>query len=131
MKPQINPFIKHLVIIFPAAVFFILIAVNSFGTLEILSNSSFKNPVMAEVPFDHDGHNETAGLDDCAICHHVFEDGVITSESSEDMPCADCHDPSEQRNGLNLSAAYHGLCKNCHLKESKGPVVCGECHIKQ
>ena len=39
--------------------------------------------------FDHDEHNEAAGIEDCAVCHHVWEDGkLVPDESSEDTPCA-------------------------------------------
>lgn len=123
---------KHFV--FPAvsaAVLFLAMAVYGSDTLEILSNAAFENPVMAEVPFPHDSHNERAQIDDCSVCHHVWENGELSTESSEGTPCADCHDPSLHRRGLNLSAAYHGLCKDCHIKEGRGPIVCGECHRKR
>jgi hypothetical protein len=26
--------------------------------------------------------------------------------------------------------AYHLNCKGCHQEQKKGPVMCGECHVK-
>lgn len=97
-------------------------------TLEMLSNKSFPAPVMPEVTFLHDDHNDRAKLEDCSVCHHHYENGARTDESSEGTPCADCHRPALHSRGFNLSAAYHGLCKTCHLDQKKGPVACGECH---
>lgn len=99
-------------------------------TLEMLSNKCFPDPEMPEVTFPHDDHNKRAKLEDCSICHHHYENGVLTDESSEGTPCADCHRPSLHPKGLNLAAAYHAQCKGCHLDQKKGPVVCGECHKK-
>jgi hypothetical protein len=27
--------------------------------------------------------------------------------------------------------AYHKQCKDCHVEMKKGPVACGECHVKR
>ncbi len=98
------------------------------GPFETLSNGMFQNPRMPKAVFAHDSHNKRAGAEDCSICHHTYDNGILTGESSEGAACADCHKPSEHREGLNLSAAYHTRCKGCHLSVKKGPVVCGECH---
>ncbi|MCP4748920.1 MAG: cytochrome c3 family protein [Desulfobacteraceae bacterium] len=100
--------------------------------LEYLDNEAFEDPRRPAVPFSHDTHNQTAELDDCAQCHHVYdEDGQkIEDESSEDQACADCHglDDDEQKPGL--MKAYHLNCKTCHISSRKGPVACGQCHPK-
>lgn len=100
-------------------------------TLEMLSNKAFSDPRMPEVAFFHDAHNERANLKKCSVCHHLYEYNVLTDESSEGTPCADCHRPALHPKGFNLSAAYHAQCKGCHLDQKKGPVVCGECHKKK
>ena len=106
------------------------------------------------VCFQHDAHNEKAGLENCDRCHHLYdEDGkFIDGQSSEDKSCSECHAGnsgstnsdgssstavgsvanSGSSNSLNidLAAKYHKLCRDCHLEKEKGPVVCGECHKK-
>jgi hypothetical protein len=95
--------------------------VDAFGSLE--------RPVSM---FDHDAHNEKAMIEDCAECHHVYEDGkLVEGESSEDRGCADCHTLKAQGNQPGLRMAYHRQCKSCHVEKKKGPVACGECHVKK
>ncbi|MBF0201474.1 MAG: cytochrome c3 family protein [Desulfamplus sp.] len=80
------------------------------------------------VCFDHDRHNEKAGLDECSLCHHVYEGGrLVPHASSDDTSCSECHATS---NELDLAVKYHKLCRDCHLGEKKGPVVCAQCHVK-
>ena len=55
-------------------------------TLEKISNSVFSKPRQPSVGFMHDEHNEMAGIDDCAVCHHLYEDNtLVQDESSEDL----------------------------------------------
>ena len=99
---------------------------------DYIDNSVYTSPTQSKVNFIHDSHNETAKIDDCSICHHLYEDGVlIESESSEDMPCADCHSPKMFNKEITLTTAFHKNCKGCHMKEKKGPIMCGECHKRQ
>jgi len=92
-----------------------------FGTLE--------RPVCV---FDHDAHNEQAQIEDCAECHHVYEDGkLLEAESSEGTGCAECHTLEAQGTQPGLRNAYHRQCKRCHVEMKKGPVACGECHVKK
>lgn len=81
------------------------------------------------VRFVHDAHNEKAGLEDCAVCHHdAVKDGKMTMESSsEGIPCADCHAADAQK-GTPLQRAFHRQCIECHQKGNKGPTACGGCH---
>lgn len=86
------------------------------------------------VCFPHDEHNEAAGLEDnCARCHHVFDEKgqLMADESSEDTTCAECHLSGDNQNEMDLIVRYHKLCRDCHISEKSGPVVCGECHRKQ
>jgi len=81
------------------------------------------------VIFDHDAHNEKAGIEDCNVCHHVYRDGkLVPDESSEDQKCSDCHKQKSSDGSTPLMKAYHERCKGCHVKEKKGPITCGECH---
>lgn len=100
-------------------------------TLETLTNRAFPKPRMPEVPFLHDRHNENARIDDCTLCHHTYENGVRSDESSEGTACAECHRPALHPRGFNLAAAYHARCRNCHLEQKNGPVACGECHRRR
>ena len=81
--------------------------------------------------FDHDGHSDYEAIEDCYVCHHLYEDGeLVPEESSEDMKCVECHkvDPNDGSTGLVL--AYHLMCKKCHEKQKAGPIACGECHVR-
>lgn len=84
------------------------------------------------VCFNHDEHNEKAGLeDDCALCHHMYEDGqLVEDESSEDMACSECHAEKNDPKQFELTSAYHKRCRDCHLEKKQGPVTCGACHEK-
>jgi len=84
------------------------------------------------VPFVHDEHNEKAGIDDCVVCHHSKnDDGTRDMEnSSEGESCSSCHDVKRTDGGTPLMRAYHRQCIDCHKKEGKGPVACGQCHKK-
>jgi len=83
------------------------------------------------VVFLHDAHNEAAAFE-YAACHHVYdEDGrLLENETSEDKECSECHAAKDDPRHLDLVASYHNLCKGCHEKEKKGPVMCSECHVK-
>ncbi|MCP3926304.1 MAG: cytochrome c3 family protein [Desulfobacterales bacterium] len=119
---------------------YLLIIIIIFGISSIvLSNqqsvidrSVFKNPQRSSALFNHDDHNEKAELEDCAICHHVYEDKkLVEGESSEDDSCSSCHTLKRtEKNIISIRTAFHKRCKRCHFKVSKGPVLCGECHIK-
>ena len=83
--------------------------------------------------FDHDTHNEMAQIDDCAVCHHVWENGkIVEDESSEDSPCSECHGlTATPENSMPLANAFHTQCRGCHVATGKGPLLCGECHKKE
>lgn len=99
--------------------------------MTVVDNTVFDNPQRTPSRFEHDLHNEIAGIDDCAECHHVYEDGVkLEDESSEDLRCADCHALEASGDTPSLIKAFHLNCKGCHQTQGKGPILCGECHIK-
>ena len=99
-----------------------------------IENIVFENPQRPASIFDHDEHNEKAELEDnCARCHHVYEGNkLVQDESSEDTHCSECHSVKETKeNSIALRAAYHKQCNDCHFESKQGPVLCGECHIKE
>ncbi|NLW81849.1 MAG: cytochrome c3 family protein [Desulfovibrionales bacterium] len=98
-----------------------VLKVDAFGKLE--------RPVSV---FDHDTHNEKAQAEDCSLCHHVYKDGKkVEGESSEGQACSECHTLKAQGTQPGLRMAYHQQCKKCHIDQKKGPVACGECHVKK
>jgi hypothetical protein len=111
-----------------------LCAVVVAGAQEDMTNidsSVFENPERTRAVFRHDSHNEKAGIDACNECHHVFKDGKkLEDASSEDRRCADCHGPAASGKTPSLRKAFHLNCRGCHEKSGKGPVMCGECHLK-
>ncbi len=99
--------------------------------MEVVDNSVFENHQRTPSVFFHDEHNENAGIDGCAECHHIYEKGErLEDESSEDQSCSDCHNLEGGDGQPSLIKAFHGNCKGCHLDEKKGPILCGECHVK-
>jgi len=123
------------------AMAFILLTLGAWGTVfgqdedpEIvrMDTSAFDTTRRPAALFDHDQHNENAGLEDCAVCHHVWEEGkIVEDESSEDSPCSECHGlrPGPE-NSMALANAYHTQCRTCHIDSGKGPLLCGQCHKK-
>ena len=109
----------------------VLAVAQSFSQedMRVVDNSEFERPVRVSSVFEHDVHNETAGLDDCSVCHHLYEDGkLVEGESSEDQSCADCHPADGSGDTPSLRRAYHLNCKGCHLSNRTGPVMCAQCH---
>lgn len=97
-----------------------------------MDNSAFETVRRPAALFDHDDHNEKAGLEDCAVCHHVWENGkIVEDESSEDSSCSECHGITPgPENTMALANAYHTQCRTCHIDAGKGPLLCGQCHKK-
>jgi hypothetical protein len=110
---------------------FVLAVAQSFSQEEmrVVDNAVFVRPVSVPSVFEHDIHNETAGLDDCSVCHHLYEDGkLIEDESSEDQACSECHMIDGSGGNPSLRRAFHLNCKGCHLSERAGPIMCAQCH---
>ena len=109
----------------------ILVSAYSQDDMVVVDNSVFSKPARTPAVFVHDEHNETAGIEACNECHHVYEDGVkLEDESSEDQMCSDCHGLAAEGRMPGLMRAFHINCKGCHMAMKKGPVTCGECHRK-
>lgn len=97
--------------------------------IDLLEESGLEASRRGAVIFFHDDHNDTAQIDECNECHHIYEDGLkMDDESSEDQKCADCHDQKTSGPMPGLRRAFHLNCKGCHLQMKKGPVMCGQCH---
>lgn len=106
------------------------VAGNDIVRMDTSAFDQLKRPAAV---FDHDAHNEAALIDDCAVCHHVWENGkLVPDESSEDTPCSDCHGiAAGSNNPVPLVNAFHTQCRSCHVKKGKGPLLCAECHQKK
>jgi len=118
-------------LIAPLLVGILLIPAFSQEDMEVVDDDSFAVRQRPPVVFRHDEHNETAQIEDCCECHHVYEDGEkLEDESSEDESCSECHDEKGSGNKLGLKKAFHSNCKGCHLEQKKGPIMCGMCHVR-
>ena len=125
--------IKRAVIVLGALLLsaLLLVAAYSQDDMLVVDNSVFPQPQRPPAVFEHDDHNDIAGIDDCQECHHVYEDGVLLEdESSEDQMCSECHDLEPSGSMPGLMKAFHLNCKGCHMEHKAGPVTCGECHRK-
>lgn len=124
---------RAVIIICATVLFSIGWFLNAFSQDEMLfvDNTDFKNPQRPVALFAHDEHNEMAEIEDCAQCHHLYEEGqLVEDESSEDQYCADCHGPKADGSVPSLLQAFHRNCKGCHLERNAGPIMCGECHTR-
>ena len=99
--------------------------------MEFVDNSSFNRPERAPSVFAHDEHNEKAGIEECNECHHDYDENgkKIEDISTEDQQCSECHSENETGRKPSLMKAFHSNCKGCHVREKKGPIMCGECHV--
>ncbi|MBT8372866.1 MAG: cytochrome c family protein [Deltaproteobacteria bacterium] len=115
------------------AIISILIVLPAFAQedMEVVEDDSFENQRRPPAVFRHDAHNETAEIEECNECHHVYENGErVADESSEDQRCAECHTEKAIDNQPGLRKAFHLNCKGCHQSKKQGPVMCGECHVR-
>lgn len=106
-------------------------AAQSQDDIVDLKAPAFINHTRPAALFAHDAHNEKAGLEQCNACHHVYEDGkFMEDQDSVGTACSDCHTLKAQGRQPGLMVAYHKQCKGCHESQAKGPVACGQCHVK-
>lgn len=97
--------------------------------IKFLQDEAFTNAQRPAAVFNHDEHNEMAEIEDCMPCHHEGKDDDGNLIEGDYLPCADCHEVNPDE-GTPLMLAYHIQCENCHIEKKKGPVTCGECHVK-
>jgi len=113
------------------AAVFIIASIHAQDEMLVVDNTVFEDPQSPPALFQHDEHNEKAGIDECNECHHVYEDGELQEyDSSEDQLCSECHTFEASDNRLPLMKAFHQNCKGCHKEQKSGPIMCGECHRK-
>jgi hypothetical protein len=99
---------------------------------QVFPSLSFEEHRRPAVPFEHDAHNRAAGIEDCSICHHVYENGrLVPGIDSAGTPCGDCHPVQREAGRTTLLVAYHTQCRECHLQERRGPVTCAGCHPRR
>ena len=105
----------------------ILISAHSQEDMRFVDNDAFENPRRPPAVFRHDNHNELAEIEDCNICHHVYDENgrLLEDESSEDQPCLDCHEIETAGRQPALMKAFHANCKGCHTAQKSGPTMCG------
>ena len=94
-----------------------------------VEDSAFVERMRPRAVFFHDEHNEKAEIEECNVCHHVWDGTeLLEDESSEDQECSACHGSDDD---VNLANVYHLQCKGCHVDSKKGPVMCNECHVRK
>jgi len=119
------------ILIAPVLVGIFFLPVFSQEDMEVIDNSGFAIKQRPAVGFRHDEHNDLAGIEECNECHHVYEDGEkLEDESSEDQSCSECHEEISSEEQPGLRRAFHLNCKGCHLENKKGPIMCGQCHMR-
>jgi hypothetical protein len=124
---------RHLLLVLISATVLVIFALPTFAQedMEVIENYGFSKKQRPPAVFRHDEHNENAEIEECNECHHVYEDGErLEDESSEDQSCADCHSEKGSDNAPRLIKAFHLNCKGCHQAAKKGPIMCGECHVR-
>ena len=111
----------------------LIISAHSQEDMQVVSNDPFDEPRRPPSVFRHDEHNELAGIETCNVCHHIYDDGgqLIEGESSEDQLCSDCHRLERSGTKPGLMKAFHINCKGCHKTRMKGPLMCGQCHVRR
>jgi predicted CXXCH cytochrome family protein len=118
-------------LIAPLLVGVLLIPAFSQEDMEVVDNEGYTKKQRPPAVFRHDEHNEMAEIEECNECHHIYENGKkLEDESSEDQSCSECHDEEGSGNQLGLRKAFHTNCKGCHLQNKKGPIMCGQCHVR-
>ncbi len=114
---------------------FLLVAVLpaiSQEDIENVHDNAFKKLTRPAVAFFHDIHNDKAAIEECNVCHHMFEGKKrVEDDDSIGMECSECHYKEPENSISDLIRVYHLQCSGCHLKQKAGPVMCGECHRRE
>jgi len=128
-----NQMKKSMVFILLASAMVGLLFLPAFSQedMEVIDSGGFSKQQRPVAVFRHDEHNELAEIEECNECHHVYENGnKLEDESSEDQSCFECHDENGSGKIPGLRKAFHINCKVCHLANKKGPIMCGQCHVR-
>ena len=115
----------------PAICIFLILPALSQEEMAVIEDDGFQKRQRPPAVFKHDDHNELAEIEACNECHHIYEDGEkLEDESSEDQLCSECHTEKSSGNQPGLKKAFHLNCKGCHQAKKKGPIMCGQCHVR-
>ncbi len=71
---------------------------------------------LPQIKFNHKGHVEEYNTE-CIDCHHM---GSMAK-------CSSCHGKKDEGAVINLKAAFHQQCHECH-RRTAGPQGCHSCH---
>ena len=112
---------------------FFLVSAYSQEDMRFINAEAFENSQRPPTVFNHDEHNELAQIEECNECHHIYDEKGqrVEDESSEDQSCSDCHELEASGRKPALMKAFHMNCKGCHKEKGKGPVMCGQCHVRR
>ncbi|MCE5243551.1 MAG: cytochrome c3 family protein [Syntrophobacteraceae bacterium] len=115
-----------------AAIFLIASLAFSQDSVMILNH---KEAGAHERPLVHFPHEQHMANIECIQCHHDY-DKYHNNKGGEGRPCSDCHGNPGKKGLLPLTDAFHMQCKGCHelmlaSGRKTGPVMCGECHVRQ
>ncbi len=115
----------------PTICIFLILPAFSQEDMEMVEDDGFQKRQRPPVIFKHDDHNELAEIEACTECHHIYDNGEKQEdESSEDQLCSECHTEKSSDNQPGLKKAFHLNCKGCHQVKKKGPIMCGQCHVR-
>ena len=125
---------KYFLFVWMAVLLTLLSFVSAYSQEEmvVINADAFENPRRPPAVFRHDEHNELAKIEECNVCHHVYDENgrLVEDESSEDQRCADCHELEASGRQPALMKAFHTNCKGCHKDQNDGPTMCGQCHVR-
>jgi hypothetical protein len=128
---NVAPILAGLIVALAGVAIWSLPAVSQMDMLYVPTDS-YPELTRPAVPFEHEKHNEMAGLDsNCVACHHYYEDGkLVKGMDSVGMACVECHslDGEGKYGQPSLTDAYHLQCMGCHDQKDAGPITCGDCH---
>ncbi len=93
----------------------------------LLNSSGLGTLQRPPVVFNHKLHAEKL---DCVRCHHDF-DAFLNNRGGEGQTCDSCHKRKADHGLPSLKDAFHFQCITCHETLKKGPVTCGECHVRK
>ena len=108
------------------------VSADSQEDMVAINSDAFESPRRPPAVFRHDTHNELAKIEECNVCHHVYDENgrPEEDESSEDQRCSDCHAIEASGRQPALMKAFHTNCKGCHKLKKMGPTMCGQCHVR-
>jgi len=120
-----------LIMMVPAICIFLSLPALSQEEMQVIEDDGFQKRQRPPAVFKHDDHNELAEIEACNECHHIYDNGEkLEDESSEDQLCSECHTAKSSDDQPGLKKAFHLNCKGCHQAIKKGPIMCGQCHVR-